>query len=114
MGSGGARAHPQGATHGEQGSSGQACASARLTLTAPRGETILACDAKHCRRRPAVDTQFEDAKKLVVATIRKLGIDPSTAVAPATPGSAAWTLKRGSASILVALNHHDDERQTYL
>ncbi len=61
-----------------------------------------------------MDTQFENAKKLVEATIRKLGLDPATTRAPAGEGRAAWTLKRGSASILVAINHHDDEKVTYL
>jgi hypothetical protein len=61
-----------------------------------------------------VDTQFDSAKKLVETAIRKLGLDPEATKAPTTEGKAAWTLKRGSASILVAINRHDDEKATYL
>ena len=61
-----------------------------------------------------MDTQFDDAKKLVEATLRKLGLEPDTVKAAAGEGRAAWTLKRGSASILVALARRDDEKATYL
>jgi len=61
-----------------------------------------------------VDSQFDNAKKLVEAAIRRLGLDPETTKAPTADGKAAWTLKRGSASILVAINRHDDEKATYL
>jgi hypothetical protein len=66
-----------------------------------------------------VDADFQNAQTLVEATIRKLGIDPATARVrsdtSATGGSsAAWTLKRGSASVLVTVTYHDDEKATYL
>jgi anti-sigma factor RsiW len=62
-----------------------------------------------------VDSEFENAKKLVEATIRKLGLDPTTTRAPAAgEGQAAWTLKRGSASLLVAVTKHEGEGKAYL
>lgn len=63
-----------------------------------------------------MEDDFENAKSLVLATIRKLGVDPATAEVPAGPGGAvaAWTLKRGSASVLVTVTRHDDEKTTYL
>jgi hypothetical protein len=64
-----------------------------------------------------VEDDFENAKSLVLATIRKLGVDPATASVPASVGggdSAAWTLKRGSASVLVTVTRRDDEKTTYL
>jgi hypothetical protein len=57
---------------------------------------------------------FENAKSLVEATIAKLGVDPATTRVPAGPQAAAWTLKRGSASVLVTVTRHDDENATYL
>jgi anti-sigma factor RsiW len=66
---------------------------------------------------------FDNARTLVEGAIRTLGIDPSTARAPvpslagqAGPeGSvAAWTLKRGSASVLVTVTRHEEEKATYL
>jgi hypothetical protein len=61
-----------------------------------------------------LDTDFEDAKKLVEETIKKLGLDPAGCRAPSTDAQAAWTLKRGSASVLVTVTHHQDEDETYL
>jgi anti-sigma factor RsiW len=66
-----------------------------------------------------VGNDFETAQSLVEATIRKLGIEPATCRAPAGPAPAAgavaaWTLKRGSASVLVTVTYHDDEKTTYL
>jgi anti-sigma factor RsiW len=62
-----------------------------------------------------VDSEFENAKTLVEATIRKLGLDPATTRAPAAgEGQAAWTLKRGSASVLVAVTRHEGEGKAYL
>lgn len=58
---------------------------------------------------------FQNAQTLVEATIRKLGIDPATTRVPGVAGSsAAWTLKRGSASVLVTVTRHEDEKATYL
>jgi anti-sigma factor RsiW len=58
-----------------------------------------------------VETDFENAKKLVEATIRKIGLDPANCRASggASTSQSAWTLKRGSASILVAVTQRDDE-----
>jgi hypothetical protein len=57
-----------------------------------------------------VDNDFEKAKKLVEETIRKIGLDPATCKASAAGESqAAWTLKRGSASVLVIVTKHADE-----
>ncbi len=62
-----------------------------------------------------MDNDFENAKRLVEATIRKLGLDPNTTrAAAASDGQAAWTLRRGSASVLVAVTKHDDEGTVYL
>ncbi len=61
-----------------------------------------------------MDTDFEDAKKLVEETIKKLGLDAASCRAPSTDAQAAWTLKRGSASVLVTVTHHQDEDETYL
>jgi len=62
-----------------------------------------------------VDNDFENAKTLVETTIRKLGLDPAATRAPsAGEGQAAWTLKRGSASVLVSVTKHPDEGVAYL
>jgi hypothetical protein len=62
-----------------------------------------------------LDQDFENAKKLVEATIRKLGLDPATTRAQTLGESqAAWTLRRGSASVLVTVTHHAEEKTTYL
>lgn len=56
-----------------------------------------------------MEKDFENAKALVEGTIRKIGLDPATTAVPgASDKAAAWTLKRGSASILVSVNRHDD------
>jgi hypothetical protein len=61
-----------------------------------------------------LDTDFENAKKLVEATITKLGLDPATARANESESQIAWTLKRGSASVLVTVTHDPHEDETYL
>ncbi|HEY8038853.1 MAG TPA: YbjN domain-containing protein [Polyangiaceae bacterium] len=61
-----------------------------------------------------MDTEFENAKKLVEATIKKLGLDPATTKAHDHETQCAWTLKRGSASVLVTVTNHEDEDTTYL
>ncbi len=64
---------------------------------------------------PPVDNDFENAKKLVEETIRKIGLDPSTCKASAgTEHQVAWTFKRGSAQILVMVTKRADEGVTYL
>jgi len=62
-----------------------------------------------------VENDFENAKKLVEAAIRKIGLDPATCRASsASAGQSAWTLKRGSASVLVAVTKREDEGVSYL
>jgi anti-sigma factor RsiW len=62
-----------------------------------------------------VDNDFENAKNLVEETIRKIGLDPGTCKASSGGESqAAWTLKRGSASVLVTVTKRADEGVTYL
>jgi hypothetical protein len=62
-----------------------------------------------------VDTEFEAAKELVEATIRKFGLDPATTRArSASENQAVWTLKRGSASVLVTVTYQESEDVTYL
>jgi hypothetical protein len=61
-----------------------------------------------------LDTDFDNAKKLVEDAIKKLGLDPAAMRTHAHESQAAWTLKRGSASVLVTVTHHEDEDETYL
>lgn len=62
-----------------------------------------------------MENDFENAKKLVEAAIRKIGLDPATCRASsASGGQSAWTLKRGSASVLVAVTKREDEGVSYL
>jgi hypothetical protein len=61
-----------------------------------------------------LDTDFDTAKKLVEEAIKKLGLDPAAMRASENESQAAWTLKRGSASVLVTVTHHADEDETYL
>jgi len=62
-----------------------------------------------------VDTEFEAAKELVEATIRKLGLDPTTTRGRSPSDSqAVWTLKRGSASVLLTVTFQESEDVTYL
>ncbi len=62
-----------------------------------------------------MSTEFDKAKQLVEDTIKKLGLDPTSTRAQ-VPGAsqAAWTLKRGSASVLVTVTHHEDQDETFL
>jgi len=56
-----------------------------------------------------VENDFENAKALVEGTIRKIGLDPATTLVPGGSGTTvSWTLKRGSASVLVSVSKHDD------
>jgi hypothetical protein len=61
-----------------------------------------------------VDNDFENARRLVEATIRALGLDPTTTQAEGSHTYATWTLKRGSASVLVSVRKHPQELATYL
>jgi hypothetical protein len=74
-------------------------------LTAAPAPSILA----------RVDAQFDSAKKLVQDLIRKLGLDPKTACIKDEADQASYTLKRGSASILVTvLSRQEGDKATYL
>ena len=71
---------------------------------------------------------FQTAVDLVEKTIKKLGLDPTgcrtggaaptvPAAPQAMPGltqSASWTLKRGSASVLVTVATYEHDKTTYL
>jgi hypothetical protein len=61
-----------------------------------------------------VDDDFEKAKTLVEATIRTLCLDPSATRAEGSAVHATWTLKRGSASVLVSVCKQTQEQTTYL
>ncbi len=62
-----------------------------------------------------MDQDFEKARELVEATIRKIGLDPATTRAESpSETQAVWTLKRGSASVLVTVARHENEAATYL
>ncbi|HXX69669.1 MAG TPA: YbjN domain-containing protein [Polyangiaceae bacterium] len=62
-----------------------------------------------------MDSEFDAAKALVEAIIRKFGIDPALARAPSKSDSqVVWTLKRGSASVVVTVTHQENEDVTYL
>lgn len=62
-----------------------------------------------------MDSEFDAAKELVETTIRKLGLDPVTTRAPSKSDSqVGWTLKRGSASVLVTVTYQENEDVTYL
>ncbi len=61
-----------------------------------------------------VDSEFEKAKKLVEETVRKLGLDPAATCAEDTEAQVAWTVKRGSASVLVTLARRAKDGATYL
>jgi hypothetical protein len=60
-----------------------------------------------------VETDFENAKKLVEETIAKLGLDPAATRGASSDSQAAWTLKRGSASVLVTVTIHEKD-ETFL
>jgi hypothetical protein len=61
-----------------------------------------------------VDDDFEKAKDLVEGAIRALGLDPSATRAEGSDAHATWTLKRGSASVLVSVSKQTQEHATYL
>jgi hypothetical protein len=70
---------------------------------------------------PTSQQEFEHAKQLVEDTLRKLGLDPAALHVPGPAASAgggnsqaAWTLKRGSATVLVTVTHRADEKASYL
>jgi hypothetical protein len=48
---------------------------------------------------------FEAAVSLVEGVMKKLGLDPATAKVRAEAGSAAWGVQRGSAQVLLVVDH---------
>lgn len=50
-----------------------------------------------------METHLASAKELVETAIKSLGLDPATVRAKDTPEQASWTLKRGSAALLVTV-----------
>jgi hypothetical protein len=52
---------------------------------------------------------IKEAKTIVEAAITKLGLDPTSILTKNTPDQLAWTLKRGSAAVLVALVKRGDD-----
>ena len=63
---------------------------------------------------PVEVQDFEGAKAIVEATIKKLGIDPVAARAKDSPSTVSWTFQRGSAAILVNLTVRKEDDKCYL
>jgi hypothetical protein len=55
-----------------------------------------------------LDSSFDNARALVEETIASLGIDPARARAKDDPTQVSWSLKRGSASVLVSVATPED------
>jgi hypothetical protein len=62
----------------------------------------------------ALENEFVRAKKLVEQAVRTLGLDPAAMCAEDGNSHAAWTFKRGSASVLVSVVRHGKDDTTYL
>jgi hypothetical protein len=62
----------------------------------------------------ALENEFVRVKKLVEAAVRTLGLDPEAMCANSGESHASWTLKRGSASVLVSLAQSLKDGGTYL
>ena len=60
-----------------------------------------------------MDADFEGTKKLCEAVIKKLGLDPQAALAKDSAEQVSWTLKRGSASVLVTVVHRAEQKKTF-
>lgn len=60
-----------------------------------------------------MDSDFENAKNLAEAVIKKLGLDPAAATAKNTPDQASYTLKRGSAAVLITVVHREEQKTTF-
>ncbi len=63
--------------------------------------------------RGAVDEHFEKTKALVEGVIERLGIDPAVARAKDTPEQVSWTVKRGSANILITVLFRVEVQTSY-
>ena len=57
---------------------------------------------------------FATAKGLVDEALKKIGVDPDTVRGKDAPDVASWTLKRGSAQILVGLARREPNRAVFL
>ena len=61
-----------------------------------------------------LENEFVRVKKLVEEAVRTLGLDPAAMCAESGDTRAAWTLKRGSVSVLVSVARHEKDGCTYL
>jgi len=57
---------------------------------------------------------FSTAKGLVVDALKKIGVDPDAVRGKDAPDVASWTVKRGSAQVLVSLARRDPDRHIFL
>jgi hypothetical protein len=57
---------------------------------------------------------FAGAKGLVDEALKKIGVDPDAVRGKDAPDVASWSVKRGSAQILIALARRDPNRQIFL
>jgi len=57
---------------------------------------------------------FAAAKSLVDGALKKLGMDPDAVRGKDAPDVASWTIKRGSAQILVGLARREPNRAVFL
>jgi type III secretion system-like peptide-binding chaperone len=63
---------------------------------------------------PRVDELFAKTKATVEATLTKLGLDASKALVKESDTQATYTLKRGSAAVLVTVVHRTEQKATFL
>jgi hypothetical protein len=78
-------------------------------------DTMLARGSHGAAELEAVlENEFARVKKLVEETVRTLGLDPTAMCAEDGDTRAAWTLKRGSVSVLVSVARHEKDGGTYL
>jgi hypothetical protein len=61
-----------------------------------------------------LENEFVRVKKLVEGAVRTLGLDPAGMCAEDGDTRAAWTLKRGSVSVLVSVARQEKDGGTYL
>ena len=57
------------------------------------------------------ESQFKHAVALVEAAISSLGIDPTSAKQPESPGRVSYALRRGSARIAISVFHGTEDRE---
>ena len=61
-----------------------------------------------------LEAQFQTAKRHVEALVTKVGLDPSAVRGKEDEGLCTWTLKRGSAAVLVSISKSDRGEGAYL